>query len=79
MQYTEEEIKKYLGIFHNYLNQQAITVAGGVGGATPCCKNCQESDCFSIYSGYKVCESCGCLNGHVLGYYDKKDYERLHF
>ena len=44
----------------------------------PKCKNCQ-SDCFSIYSGYKICESCGCLNGHVLGYYDQKDYDRLHF
>ena len=44
----------------------------------PKCKNCQ-SDCFSIYSGYKICDSCGCLYGHVLGYYDQKDYSRLHF
>ena len=69
--HSEEEIKKYLDILHNYSNQQDITVAG--------CKNCQESDCFSIYSGYKICESCGCLNGHVSGYYDKKDNNRLHF
>ena len=71
MQYTEEQIKKYLDILHNYSNQQDITVAG--------CKNCQRDDCFSIYSGQKICESCGTLNGHVLGYYDKKEYDRLHF
>ena len=94
MQYTEEEIKKYLDILHNYLNQQAITVAGGVGDRFPLeetaipyseeskkpkCKNCQRSDCFSIYSGYKICKSCGTLNGHVLGYYDQKEKNRLHF
>ena len=71
MQYTKKEIKKYLDILHNYSNQQDNTVAG--------CKNCQRDDCFSIYSGQKICESCGTLNGHVLGYYDKKDYDRLHF
>ena len=71
MQYTKEEIKKYLDILHNYSNKQDITVAG--------CKNCHRDDCFSIYSGQKICESCGTLNGHVLGYYDKKDYDRLHF
>ena len=53
------------------MNQQAITVAG--------CKKCQRSDCFSIYSGHKICESCGTLNGHVLGYYDQKEKNRLHF
>ena len=43
------------------------------------CWNCQRSDCFTIYSGFKVCENCGGQNGHVLVYYDHKDYERLHF
>ena len=77
MQYTEE-IKKYLDILHNYSNQQDITVAGGAGGATPCW-NCQRDDCFTIYAGFKVCENCGGQNGHILGYYDKKEYDRLHF
>ena len=72
MQYTEEEIKKYLDILHNYTTQKEES-------NKPKCKNCQESDYFSIYSGYKVCESCGTLNGHVLGCYDKKDKDRLHF
>ena len=73
--HSEEEIKKYLDILHNYKNK---TVENNEV-KKPKCKNCQESACFSIYSGYKVCESCGCLNGHVLGYYDKKDYDRLHY
>ena len=75
MSYAEEQIKKYLDILHNYKNK---TVEDSEVKKVKCC-NCQESDCFSIYSGYKVCESCGCLNGHVLGYYDKKEYDRLHF
>ena len=64
MCYTEKEIKKYLDILHNYKNKTEES-------NKPKCKNCQESDCFSIYSGYKICESCGTLNGHFLGYYDK--------
>ena len=43
------------------------------------CWNCQRDDCFTIYAGFKVCENCGGQNGHVLGYYDKKEYDRLHF
>ena len=74
MPYTEEQIKRYLNILHNYTNQ---TVEYDEVKRVKC-KNCQ-SDCFSIYSGYKVCDTCGCLNGHVLGYYDQKDYSRLHF
>ena len=72
MQYTKEEIEKYLDILNNYKNKSEES-------KEPKCKNCQRSDCFSIYSGYKVCESCGCLNDHVLGYYDQKEYDRLHF
>ena len=73
MCYTEEQIKRYLEILHNYTNQ---TVEDG--GRKVRCWNCQ-SDCFSIYSGYKICDSCGAVKGHVLGYYDQKDYDRLYF
>ena len=38
-----------------------------------------RDDCFSIYSGYILCENCSVLNGHVLGYHDYKDKDRLHF
>ena len=75
MRYSEEEIKRYLGILHKYTKKELISEVSRKSK----CRNCQRDDCFSIYSGYKVCESCGCLNGHVLGYYDKKDYDRLHY
>ena len=44
------------------------------------CSNCQ-SNSFTIESGYNICDSCGTCttNGHVLGFYDVKDYDRLHF
>ena len=41
--------------------------------------NCQNSECFTIDSGYKICDYCGVANGHVLGFYDVKDYDRLYF
>ena len=77
MRYSEEEIKRYLGILHNY-TKQTVAVPSEVS-RKPKCKNCQRDDCFTIYSGFKVCENCGCSNGHVLGYYDHKDYDRLHY
>ena len=42
------------------------------------CSNCQ-SDSFVIDSGYNVCDSCGLTNGHVLRYFDLKEYDRFHF
>ena len=77
MQYTEEKIKRYLNILHKYNNP--LEEKSSEASRKSKCWNCQRDDCFSIYSGYKICESCGCLNGHVLGYYNKKEYDRLHF
>ena len=75
MVYTKEEIEKYLEILRSYNNQSE-------GDADACkkvrCSNCQ-SDSFFVESGYNICDSCGTTNGHVLGYFDLKDYERLHF
>ena len=39
--YSEEQIKRYLDILHNYTNQ---TVDDGY--RKPKCCNCQRSDCF---------------------------------
>ena len=74
MCYSEEEIKRYLEILHNYTNPSVEKVSRKVK-----CWNCQRDDCLTIYSGIKVCENCGGLNDHVLGYFDNKDYYRLHF
>ena len=77
MRYSEEEIKRYLGILHKY-TKQTVAVPSEVS-KKPKCKNCQRDDCFTIDKGFKICENCGCQNGHVLGYFDKKDYDRLLF
>ena len=80
MCYTEEQIKRYLEILHNYTNppEEKSSEASEASRKSKCW-NCQRDDCFTIYSGFKVCENCGGQNGHVLGYNDHKDYDRLHF
>ena len=70
MTYTEDQI----GILHNYNSQPVEEVKV----KAKCC-NCQNSECFTIDSGYKICDYCGVANGHVLGFYDVKDYDRLYF
>ena len=74
MTYTEEEIKKYLEILHNYTSKPVEEV-----NVKAKCYNCQNSECFTIDSGYKICDECGVENGHVLGIYDFKDYDRLYY
>ena len=76
MAYTKEEIEKYLEILKSYNN----TLSKGDSGACKKvrCRNCQ-SDSFFIESGYNICDSCGITNGHVLGYFDLKEYDRFHF
>ena len=71
IRYSEEEIKRYLGILHNYTECDEERVDK--------CSFCQRDDSFTIYSGYKLCENCGCQNGHVLGYLDHNDNDRLIF
>ena len=73
MTYTKEEIEKYLEILKSYKNQSEEKE----NKKFRCC-NCQ-SNSFTIESGYNICDSCGLTNGHVLGFYDVKDYDRLHF
>ena len=43
------------------------------------CSNCENTESFTIDSGYKICDECGVLNGHVLGFFDVKDYDRLYY
>ena len=74
MSYSEDQIKKYLEILHNYTkNTQNESKM-----QSPC-SNCENSENFTIHQGYKICEECGTTNGHVLGYFDLKEYDRLHF
>ena len=74
MTYTKDEIEKYLEILRSYNNSQSEEKEN----TKVRCSNCQ-SDSFFIQSGYNICDSCGITNGHVLGYFDLKEYDRFHF
>ena len=79
MTYTEEEIKKYLDRLHNYKVERNGVIGGSVGSTISKCSNCPNTEFFTIDSGYKICNECGTANGHVLGFFDVKDYDRLHY
>lgn len=68
MHYTKEQIEKYLEILRSFSNKEKIV-------KPLCC----ESPYFIIESGYHLCENCGKTNGHALGYFDNKEYDRFHF
>ena len=74
MAYTKEDIEKYLEILKSYKTQPEVK------DNKVRCSNCQsDSDSFSIESGCYICEECGTIHGHVLGYFDLKEYDRFHF
>ena len=75
MCYKEDQIKKYLEILHNYTKN----ISDEPKMQSSQCSNCENSENFAIYQGYKICEECGITNGHVLGYFDPKEYDRLYF
>ena len=72
---SEDQIKKYLEILHNYTKN----ISDEPKMQSSQCSNCENSENFAIYQGYKICEECGSTNGHVLGYFDPKEYDRLYF
>ena len=73
MTYTEEEIEKYLEILNNY-NKPMKQIS-----PKSKCLGCPNTESFTIDSGYKICDECGTLNGHVLGLFDLKDFDGLHY
>ena len=72
MSYSEEEIKKYFEIIQKYTKPPEET------DRKTKCWNCKESD-FELVSGFKICTNCGCQNERYLGYFDKRDQDRLLF
>ena len=73
MNYSEEEINKYLNILSNYNKRmQQFTTKSK-------CRGCPNTQSFTIDSGLKVCDECGVSNGHVLGKFDLKDLDRLYY
>ena len=74
MNYSEDQIKKYLELLHNYTKN--FTDETNLKAK---CANCENRTFWTIDFGYKICEECGITNGHVLGYFDPKEYDRLYF
>ena len=74
MSYTEDQIKNYLEILHNYTSKPIEE-----SNLKAKCSNCENSTSFTIDYGYKICDECGVANGHVLGFYDIKDCDRLYY
>ena len=73
MTYSEEEIKKYMNILSNYNKpMQQFSPKSK-------CKSCPNTESFTIDLGYKICDECGVSNGHVLGFFDVKDYDRSYY
>ena len=73
MCYKEEEIKKYLNILSNYKKKNnQFTLKFN-------CKGCSNTESFSSYLGFNMCNECGTLNGHILENIEFKDFDRLHY
>ena len=47
MSYTEEEIKKYLDILHNYKVAREGAIGGTVGSHISKCSNCPNTESFT--------------------------------
>ena len=73
MIYSEEEIQNYMKIIHSYTKPPEKETSRKTK-----CWNCQETD-FDFVSGFKLCVNCGSQNEHVLGFFDKKEFDRLYF
>ena len=73
MSYSDDEIKKYLDIIHNFTKSPKNETDRKIS-----CLNCQESE-FDLASGYVFCMKCGFQNGRYFDSFDKKDSDRLLF
>ena len=73
MNYTEvKEIIQFIEIL------KSVDKSPSLKSHTVTCKNCHCPD-FFIDKGYYYCSDCFLSLGHVLGYYDKPEYETFYF
>ena len=75
--YTDEEIKKYLNILHNYKLEKERNIGRNV--VYHICKGCLDPKFFLEYSGQYMCNECGKLHGYILGKFDTYDFDRIHY
>lgn len=70
MRYTNKQVELYF----SYLNPQSTQESDRRVRRRSC-----GCDRFWREMGYNWCEKCYMSNGHALGYYDQREYERFHF
>ena len=76
MVYTQEEIYKYLSIMEDNIKKNLdLPSISSISKSRNCC----DDPKYIIWSGYRLCENCSTTSGHVLGYFDAKEYDRFHF
>ena len=79
MTYTSHEIEKYLEILESNIKNNPNSDLPSISSIIDKPKNCCENSQFIIWCGYRLCENCSTTSGHVLGYFDNKEYDRFHF
>ena len=94
MAYTNQQqgMQSHLEAYNEIMKKYRDHQQGGSGGCNSprIYTTCVNPDCitnqhdpqppeFYIESGFYMCESCDSLNGHALGYYDLKEYDRFHY
>ena len=79
MSYSQEEIEKYLEILESSINNYPSPEIPSISNIIDKPKKCCENPKFIIWCGYRLCENRCITSGHVLGYFDTKEYDRFHF
>ena len=79
MTYTSHEIEKYLEILESNIKNNPNPDLPSIGDVIVNSNNCCADPQFIIWSGYRLCKNCSTTSGHVLGYFDTKEYDRFHF
>ncbi|CAH3164872.1 unnamed protein product [Porites evermanni] len=70
--------KKVIGMFKDEVAGRQITKFVGLRPKLYTFK-IEDGSLTKKCKGYDICDSCGTTNGHVLGYFDLKEYNRFHF
>ena len=78
--YSPQQVENYLEILAKYSDNQEASPPKDrtLVDRTVRCKLCQGSQ-FFVKLGYNICEECGASQGHALGFYDQKEYDRFYF
>lgn len=66
---TPQQIEEYRAILDDFKWKEENAVSLSRTCVNPSCKQ----------NGFYFCEECDSCNGHALGYYEKKEYDRFYY